>query len=268
MSETPGRTVQDLFDLAGRVAIVTGGAGLLGCQMSEALGEAGASVVIASRTLATCEAWAEELRSRGIDAVALPVDVSIPEANERLVSATLDHFGRLDILVNNALARGRPAPAEDLAPDDWRTWLDVGLSGAFYCAQAAARPMLERGRGVIINIGSIYGLLGVDEDIYPPDVPVTATAAYGAVKGGLLTLTRNLAITWARKGIRVNCLSPGGFPTDTIDPEFEQNFAAKVPLGRMGNSTDLKGAVVYLASDASAYVTGQNLLVDGGWTAW
>lgn len=266
--QEPRRTIQELFDLSGRAAIVTGGAGLLGRQMSEALVEAGAAVVIASRTLEQCQAWANELRRRGGRALAVRVDVSQSESNEQLVQATLDQFGRLDILVNNAMARGEPAPAEALTVEAWRTWVDVGLSGAFYCAQAAARPMLVQGGGVIVNIGSIYGLVGVDERMYPPSVPVTASPAYGAIKGGLLTLTRHLAVTWARRGIRVNCLSPGGFPSETIDPEFGRNFAAKVPMGRMGNSTDLKGAIVYLASDASAYMTGQNLLVDGGWTAW
>jgi len=262
------RTVLELFDLTGRVAIVTGGAGLLGRQMSEALAEAGAALVIASRTPATCQAWAGELRSRGAEAIALPVDVSRPEETHRLAQATLDHFGRLDILVNNAMGRGTPALPEALTPEAWQTWVDIGLSGAFYCAQAAARPMLAQGKGVIINIGSVYGTGGVDVRIYPPHVPVTATAAYGAIKGGLINLTRHLATAWATQGIRVNCLSPGGFPQPETDPEFAANFQAKVPLDRMGNSTDLKGAVLYLASDASAYVTGHNLVVDGGWSAW
>lgn len=263
------RTVHQLFDLTGRVAIVTGGAGLLGKQFSKALAEAGAQVVIASRNQENCQAWADQLRADGYDALALPLDVTDPASSKALVAATLAHFGRLDILVNNAYARGVPAPPEELTVDAWRTWIDAGLSGAFYCAQAAAQPMLAQGSGSIINIGSIYGVVGTDVRMYPPAMPVNASAAYGAVKGGIVHLTRTLAVVWAPKGVRVNCISPGGFPGEVIsNQEFAENFRSKVPLGRMGNSTDLKGAVVFLASDAGAYVIGHNLLVDGGWTAW
>ena len=269
VDQRDNRTIQQLFDLTGRVAIVTGGAGLLGKQFSQALAEAGAKVVIASRNQETCQAWVDQLRAGGYDALALPLDVTDPESSKALVAATLAHYGRLDILVNNAYTRGVPAPPEELTPEAWRTWIDAGLSGAFYCAQAAAHPMLAQGSGAIINIGSIYGVGGTDVRMYPPGMPVNASAAYGAIKGGIVNLTRSLAVVWAAKGVRVNCISPGGFPGDgIINEEFAQNFQAKIPLGRMGNSTDLKGAVVFLASDAAAYVIGQNLLVDGGWTAW
>lgn len=277
---TPNRTVQELFDLTGRVAIVTGGAGLLGRQFSQALVEAGAGVVVASRTLETCRAWAEELttyarglavwRDRPSHTVALPLalDVTQPASAHAVVDATLQHFGRLDILVNNAYSRGVPAPPEELAPESWQTWIDAGLSGLFYCAQAAAKPMLAQGSGSIVNIASMYGVVGVDVRIYPPGMPVNASAAYGAIKGGVINLTRTLAVVWAAQGVRVNCISPGGFPGATINRAFADNFTDKVPLQRMGNSNDLKGAVVFLASDAGAYVIGHNLLVDGGWTAW
>ncbi|MBI1299795.1 SDR family oxidoreductase [bacterium] len=277
---TPNRTVQQLFDLTGRVAIVTGGAGLLGKQFSQALVEAGASVVIASRTLETCSVWAEELtvyaraldiwQDRSSTTVALPLslDVTQPESARTLVQSTLDHFGRLDILVNNAYSRGVPAPPEELTPESWQTWIDAGLSGLFYCAQAAAIPMLAQGSGSIINIASMYGVVGVDVRIYPSGMPVNASAAYGAVKGGVINLTRSLAVVWAAQGVRVNCISPGGFPGTHINGEFAENFIESVPLQRMGNRNDLKGAVVFLASDAGAYVIGHNLLVDGGWTAW
>lgn len=262
------RTIHQLFDLTGRVAIVTGGAGLLGKQFSKALAEAGAQVVIASRNQENCQAWAAQLCADGYNALALPLDVTDPESSKALVATTLARCGRLDILVNNAYARGVPAPPEELTPEAWRTWIEAGLSGAFYCAQAAAQPMLTQGSGAIINIGSIYGVVGTDVRMYPPGMPVNASAAYGAIKGGIVNLTRTLAVVWAAKGVRVNCISPGGFPGDTINTEFAANFQAKIPLGRMGNSTDLKGAIVFLASDAAAYVIGHNLLVDGGWTAW
>ena len=267
-NQTDNRTIQQLFDLTGQVAIVTGGAGLLGKQFSRALAEAGAQVVIASRNQENCQAWAKQLRADGYQALALPLDVTDPDSSKALVAATLAACGRLDILVNNAYARGVAAPPEELTVEAWRTWIDGGLSGAFYCAQAAAQPMLAQGSGSIINIGSIYGVGGTDVRMYPPGMPVNASAAYGAVKGGIVNLTRSLAVVWAAKGVRVNCISPGGFPGDTINEEFAKQFQAKIPLGRMGNSTDLKGAVVFLASGASAYVIGQNLLVDGGWTAW
>jgi NAD(P)-dependent dehydrogenase (short-subunit alcohol dehydrogenase family) len=267
-NQPANRTIHQLFDLTGRVAIVTGGAGLLGQQFSRALAEAGATVVTASRNQENCGAWAEQLRADGHQALALPLDVTDPESSKALVAATLDQCGRLDILVNNAYARGVPAPPEELSVEAWRTWIDAGLSGAFYCAQAAARPMLAQGRGAIINIGSIYGVGGTDVRMYPPEVPINASVAYGAVKGGIVNLTRSLAVVWAAQGVRVNCISPGGFPGETMNAEFAAAFEAKVPLGRMGNRNDLKGAVVFLASDAAAYVVGQNLLVDGGWTAW
>ena len=277
---TAPQTVQQLFDLTGRVAIVTGGAGLLGKQFSEALVEAGASVVIASRTLENCQAWANELvayaatlanwRDRDPATAALPLSVNVtdPTSSAAMVAATLDHFGRVDVLVNNAYTRGTPAPPEDLTPEAWSTWLDAGLSGAFYCAQAAAKPMLAQGSGSIINISSMYGVVGTDVRMYPPGMPVNASAAYGAIKGGLVNLTRTLAVVWAAQGVRVNCISPGGFPSTTVNTEFYENFVAKIPLNRMGSRNDLKGAVVFLASDAAAYVIGHNLLVDGGWTAW
>ena len=274
------QSVQQLFDLTGRVAIVTGGAGLLGKQFSEALIEAGASVVIASRTLENCQAWASELtayaatlptwrdRDTSSATLALALDVTDPTSSTEMVAATLDHFGRVDVLVNNAYARGVPAPPEALTPEAWRTWIDAGLSGAFYCAQAAAKPMLAQGSGSIINISSMYGVVGTDVRIYPPEVPVNASAAYGAIKGGLINLTRTLAVVWAAQGVRVNCISPGGFPADTINSEFHAGFVNRVPLNRMGSRNDLKGALVFLASEAAAYVVGHNLVVDGGWTAW
>lgn len=277
---TAPRTVQQLFDLTGKVAIVTGGAGLLGKQFSEALVEAGASVVIASRTLENCEAWASQLQSHAATlpawqdrdpqhaAHAIALDVTDPASCQAMVAATLDHFGQVDILVNNAYTRGTPAPPEELTPESWRTWVDAGLSGAFYCAQAAAKPMLAQGAGSIINISSMYGVVATDVRIYPPEVPVNASAAYNAIKGGLINLTRSLAVVWAPQGVRVNCISPGGFPGASINTEFYEGFVSRVPLNRMGSRNDLKGAIVFLASDAGAYVVGHNLLVDGGWTAW
>ena len=280
LPSTASRTVQQLFDLSGRVAIVTGGAGLLGKQFSEALVEAGATVVIASRTVENCRAWAGELNTyattlpiwndRDTTKAAIPitVDVTDPQSCNDLVAATLDQCGQLDVLVNNAYRRGTPAPPEELTPEAWRTWIDAVLSGLFYSAQAAAKPMLAQGSGSIINISSMYGVVGVDVRIYPPEVPVNASAAYGAIKGGVINLTRTLAVVWAPQGVRVNCISPGGFPGATINSDFHQNFVNKVPLNRMGSRNDLKGAIVFLASDAAAYVVGHNLLVDGGWTAW
>lgn len=274
------QTVQQLFDLTGKVAIVTGGAGLLGKQFSEALVEAGANVVIASRTFENCRAWADELsayaatlpiwhdRDPATATLPMSLDVTDPASCTEMVAGVLENFGHVDILVNNAYLRGTPAPPEELTPEAWRTWIDAGLSGAFYCAQAAAKPMLAQASGSIINISSMYGVVATDVRIYPPGMPVNASAAYGAVKGGLINLTRSLSVVWAPQGVRVNCISPGGFPGTSINTEFYEGFVNKVPLNRMGSRNDLKGAVVFLASEAGAYVVGHNLLVDGGWTAW
>ncbi len=262
-----GTPLHSLFDLSGRVAVLTGGAGLLGFQMARALCDAGARVTLASRDEAKCRAAAERLKALGGEAVGLAVDVTDPRDCDRLAREAAARWDRLDIWINNAAqVQGCAVPLEQQSPEDWKATLDACLNSVFYGAQAAARIMQAQKRGVIVNIASIYGLVSPDPRIYG-DSGINSPPQYAAAKGGVVQLTRYLAVHLAPHHIRVNALSPGGF-FDGHDPDFLANYNARTPLGRMGSETDLMGALVFLASDASAYVTGHNLVVDGGWTAW
>ncbi len=254
-------TLQELFDLSGKVAVVTGGSIGLGKQMAEALAEAGASVVLAARKVERCEEEAAAIKARfKVEALAIGCDVSNTDQVKSLMRQTVERLGRLDILVNNAgITWG--APAEDYPLDKWRQIVEVNLTGSFIAAQEAARIMKERGGGSIINMASIAGFMGVKPGLMD-------AVAYSASKGGIVVLTRDLAVKWAPYGIRVNAIAPGWFPTHMSRGLLEmrgQQMLEHIPLGRFGGDDDLKGAVVYLASQASSYVTGHVLSVDGGW---
>ncbi|MCW5850308.1 MAG: SDR family oxidoreductase [Anaerolineae bacterium] len=265
--------VHDLFNLNGKVAVVTGGGTGLGQQMATALAEAGADVVLASRNQSRLDGVADELRGLGRRALAVGLDLNDPPAAGRLVEQTLGEFGRLDILVNNAAAQDVNRPFEPFDVARWNAVLAVNLTGALLCCLAAAEPMKAQGRGKIINVASVYGMVGVDGRLYgsAPERPMR-NFPYTASKGGLINLTRELAVAWAAEGIQVNALSPGMFPVESNAKKYPDGtfdrIRERIPAGRMGNSTDLKGAVVFLASASSDYVTGHNLVVDGGWTAW
>lgn len=257
-------TVQQLFDLSGRVAIVTGAGAGLGATFAEALAEAGASVVCAGRTLSKVEQTAGRLRERGFRAVAVRTDVTIEDDVIALVRRAEQEFGGIDILVNNAgIVIAQPPEAISLA--DWKAVMDVNLTGVFVCAREVAKSMIAAGRpGSIINLASIFGLVASH--------PVPATA-YSAAKGAVNNLTRDLATHWASRSIRVNAIGPGCFPTEMTagllsSPELVKMIEGRTPMGRIGNPEELKGAIVFLASRASSYVTGQTLYVDGGWTIW
>ncbi len=265
--------IQTLFDLSGKVAVVTGGATGLGRQMATALAEAGADVVVASRNIERCRQVADELRLLGGKPMAYQLDLARPTDPSAMVSTVVSAYGRVDILVNNSAATDINRPFEPLSVERWEAVLKVNLTGAMLCAHAVFEPMKAHGGGQLINVASVYGLVGVDSSLYgaSPERPML-NAAYTASKGALVNLTRDLAVSWAPYGIRVNAISPGMFPVESQmkkwpEGTFEQ-LRGRVPLARMGNDTDLKGAVVYLASAASDYVTGHNLIVDGGWTAW
>lgn len=272
-----------LFDLTGRVAVVTGGAGLLGAEFCGALVGAGARVVIADLDGEAAEALAASLnegRPGAGCALAVRSDVTSRASVWRMVEAALHEFGRLDVLVNSAALdpkfdpqhldeRAELSAFEEYPLEAWEQALQVNLTGIFLCCQAAARPMLEQGSGVIVNVCSIYGLVGTDQRIYRrPGQPLRFKPAYyPASKAGVLGLTRYLAAYYAGKNIRVNALSPGGI-YNGHDPAFVQAYAERTMLGRMARKDEMNGALLFLCSEASSYMTGANLVVDGGWTAW
>ncbi|MAG29783.1 MAG: gluconate 5-dehydrogenase [Deltaproteobacteria bacterium] len=252
-----------LFDLTGRTALVTGGGRGIGESLAIGLAEAGADVVIASRKLAACERVAAAIEAKGRRAWAFSADVSKLSDIERLVDETLSQVSRLDILVNNA-AFAWGTPILEHTPEAWDRVFDLNLRGLFFLSQRVAAHMVEAGGGNIIHVSSMAALRGVSDALEP-------TVAYTASKGALHTLTRDMAIKLAPHGIRVNAIAPGAFDTAMFDfikndPARHRAFLARMPLGRVGMDDDAKGAVVYLASAASAFVTGQILVIDGGWS--
>lgn len=253
---------RELFDLTGKVAIVTGGGSGLGRQMARALAEMGANVVLCARKAERCEEAAAELSALGVRTLGLRCDVTVADDVRAVVERAKAELGRIDILVNNA-GRAWVAPAASMAVEDWRRVIEVNLTGAFLCAQAAGNVMIAQGGGKIINIASTAGLGGAMPEVLD-------SIAYNTSKGGLINFTRDLAVKWARHKINVNAIAPGWFPSHmsrAIVERWGDRLARAIPLGRIGGDEDLKGAVVYLASRASDYVTGQILAVDGGQTA-
>lgn len=252
---------RQLFDLKGRVAIVTGGSIGLGRQMAEGLAEMGANVVLCARKKERCEQTAEELRRLEVETLALACDVKNPDHIREVVGETISRFGRLDILINNA-GTSWGAPVEEMRLEHWNKVVETNLTGTFLFSQAAGKHMVKQGRGKIINIASVAGLRGA-----PPEFQAIG---YHASKGGIIAFTKDLACKWGRHDIQVNAIAPGWFPTHMSEVVIERNretFLKKIPLGRFGSDQDLKGAAVFLASDASNYVTGHVLVVDGGQTA-
>lgn len=253
-------TVSGLFDLTGRVAIVTGGSRGLGLQIARALGEFGASLALVARKKAELDTAVEDLAAAGRTAVGFVADLGTPEEISRVTERVLEHFGRIDILVNNAGATWG-APAEDYPLSGWNKVLGLNVTGLFLLTQAVARrAFLEQGKGVVINVASVEGLQG-----HHPDR--LGTIAYNTAKGAVVNMTRALAAEWGPRNIRVNALAPGFFPSKMTAATLEQYGAEAVqqtPLGKLGGDTDLMGPAVLLASDAGAHITGQTIVVDGG----
>jgi len=249
---------RELFDLSGRVAIVTGGSIGLGRQMAQGLAEMGANVVLCARKKERCEAAAEELRSLGVKSMALGCDVKDPTSIKDVVDATVADFGRIDILVNNA-GTSWGAPVEEMRLEHWNKVIETNLTGTFLFSQAAGKVMIGQRKGKIINIASVAGIHGA-----PPEFQAIG---YHASKGGVIAFTKDLACKWGVHNIQVNAIAPGWFPTNMSKVVIERNkdyFLKRIPLHRFGGDDDLKGAAVYLSSSASDYVTGNVLVVDGG----
>ncbi|HVC94450.1 MAG TPA: SDR family oxidoreductase [Pirellulales bacterium] len=258
--------ILDRFSLRGRVALVTAGAGpLFGSSLSEGLAEAGATVITASRSLKRNEEFAARLRSNGYDAHGLRFDLADAASIRTLRDEVLARFGRLDILVNSALARdGHVGGFEDQSDEHCRSSAGGDFAGLFETCRAFIPAMVQQGRGSIVNISSIYGVVSNDPNLYS-GTEMKQPPTYNFVKAGMINFTRYLACYYGKKGVRANCISPGGYFDNQPRP-FLDRYCQRVPIGRMLDNDDIKGAVVFLASDASEYVTGLNLMVDGGWT--
>jgi NAD(P)-dependent dehydrogenase (short-subunit alcohol dehydrogenase family) len=264
------QSLQSLFSLKGKVAIVTGGAGWLGTAISEALSELGAFVVVASRNLIKAEGLvrrlnrdADEIRTRHVQ-----LDITQEESIKRCFAEVASAQVRVDVLVNNSYS-GTVASLLDTTPESWQSNLDTGLAGPFMCLREVVPLMKAGGGGSVINVASMYGMVSPDQRIYG-DTLFQSSPAYAAAKAGLIQLTRYAACEFAKDNIRVNAISPGPFPSIETQKhvKFIKSLCAKNPMGRIGKPSELKGTVAFLASNASSFVTGQNIAVDGGWTAW
>ena len=273
--------IQEKFDLTGRAALVTGGAGLLGAEFCRTLAEAGAAVAVVDLNASASQAVADSLTKSGYKALGIAADITKPDSVNALVEKVLSAFGRIDILVNSAaldpkfdpdaMKKGMaPGSFEDYPLEQWNAALNVNLTGLFLVTQACVKPMIEQGKkGSIINICSTYGLNGPDQRIYIKDGQRVAfkPVYYTVTKAGVMGFTKYLAAYYMNTDIRVNALTPGGI-FNNHEEYFVKNYSAKTILGRMANKDEMNGALLFLASDASSYMTGNNVVVDGGWTAW
>lgn len=266
------------FSLKGKTAIVTGGVGILGKPFCKGLAEFGANVAVVDLDESSCQALADELTKHyGVRAIGVACDVTSPEAVARMVERVVDFFGEINILHNNAGGKSSNmdayfAPFEDYSLDEWRNAMAVNIDGMFLVAQAVGKQMVNQGKGgSIIQTASIYGAMAPDQRIYEGSFyygrAINTPAVYSASKAAVIGLTRYLATYWADKKIRVNCLSPGGVESGQNE-EFQKRYSARIPLGRMAQANEIVGALVYLASEASSYITGQDFLIDGGLSAW
>ena len=252
---------QKLFDLTGKVAVVTGGNGGIGLGIAMGLAGAGANIVSAARSVEKTAQAVENIRALGVEAHGSTADVTQEPAIQRIVTSTIDHMGRLDILVNNSGIAVRAQPQE-LTAAQWDSVVDVNLRAAFLASKAAYAQMVKAGGGKVINVGSMYSIFGSDWG-----------APYAASKGGLVQLTKSLAVAWAKDNIQVNAVLPGWIVTDLTrgiqdaDPNRYDNISRRIPTGRWGEPSELAGAAVFLASTASDYVTGATLAIDGGYSS-
>jgi len=254
--------LSELLSIKGKVAVVTGASSGLGVTFAEALAEGGANLILAARRIEKLNEVAVQMRKLGVKAMPFQCDVSKQEEVQALVNTTIKNFGKLDIIVNNAGVAAM-GPSTEMPVEEWNRVVSVNLTGVFLCARTAAKQMIKQGSGKVINIASIYGAVG---DVFP-------AAPYYATKGAVINLTRDLAVEWAPFKVNVNAIAPGFFPSEMTEGIFRESryteyITKQTPLGRIGKPDDLKGAVLFLASPASDFVTGQTIFVDGGWTIW
>jgi NAD(P)-dependent dehydrogenase (short-subunit alcohol dehydrogenase family) len=265
------------FNLEGKVALVTGGAGILGRHFCAALADSGADVAVLDLSPTAGQEVAEEISDRfGVRALGVGADVANPSSIRKAVDEIEAGLGPIDILHNNAASKGNDmqrffAAPEEYSQDMWRNIMSVNLDGMFWVAQAVGARMASRGRGSIIQTASIYGIVSPDQRIYKGSHymggAINTPPVYAASKAGVVGLTKYLATYWAPKGVRVNCLTPGGVESGQNET-FKNSYAARTPMGRMADAHEMTGALLFLASDAASYVTGHNLVVDGGWSVW
>jgi NAD(P)-dependent dehydrogenase (short-subunit alcohol dehydrogenase family) len=260
--------VSERFDLSGQVALVTGAGNGIGKRLATGLAEAGARVIVADLDGASATEVAMT-----IGGVAEAVDVTNPASIAHLFARIDERFGRIDVVVNNAGGGGGNAPTLDLKLEDWQAGIDLGLTSAFLCAQQAGRRMVLQGGGRIINVASVYGLLGHESTLYDlrPDGEPPESLTYLVTKAGIINLTRGLAVYWAKHNIRVNAIAPGMVKTERLGAMLSEaawdRLSARTPMGRPMAPEELIGATIFLASDASSFITGQTLIIDGGWTS-
>ena len=267
---TNTQVVQDAFSLSGKVVVLTGAAGIIGSQVVKAFVEAGARVFAIDRNAALLE---DKLGSAHDSLITCVADVASRESVVAAHALLVSRWAQADALLNNAATKSENffEPFETFAVEEWNEVMAVNLTGAMLCAQVFGSPMAERGHGSIVNTLSIYGIVAPDQRIYEGSEylgrPINTPAIYAASKAGLWGLTKYLAAYWGHKGVRVNAVTPGGVFSGQNDT-FVENYSRRVPLGRMAQTDDMVNAMRYLSSDAAKYITGHNLVVDGGWTAW
>ncbi len=277
MNITPDLLVNK-FDMKGRVVLVTGGAGILGSVFCESLAQSGASVIVADINEKLVVDCADFLIDRyGCNALPIKCDVSNPASVDAMVAAAVEKFGEIHVLLNNAAGKSANLeeffkPFEEYSLEQWRNIMSVNIDGMFLVAKAVGKQMIKQQKGgSIIQTASIYGVVAPDQRIYEGsyylDMEINTPAVYSTSKAAVIGLSKYLAAYWAKHGIRVNTLTPGGVESGQNEV-FKKNYSARVPLGRMANSNEMAGAILFLASDASSYVTGQNIIVDGGLSCW
>ena len=262
---------KNIFDISKKTIIITGAAGLLGSEYAKGLSKQGANVVLVDLDIKRCKEISSELNKKyAVESLAIKLDITKISSIKNMVKIIMKKYNKIDVLINNAAYQGndklRTIPFEELPLKNWNKAIDVNLTGIFLCCQGVGKIMVKQKKGIVINISSTYGIVAPDQRIYGKSRQNSAVF-YAATKSAILNLTRYLAAYWQGKGIRVNTLSPGGVEKNQ-ELNFRKKYSEKTMLGRMAKKDEYVGPIIFLSSDASSYMTGSNLIVDGGWTAW